>query len=74
MVKKTDRTPVTGDVIAVSLPELMAKLNCGRCTAEKVAAAAGARIKLGRRTLYHVGKIESYLLDQAESQADGKGA
>lgn len=73
-MKQRKRTPVTGDVIAVSLPELMAKLNCGRCTAEKVAAAAGARIKLGRRTLYHVGKIESYLLNQAENQADGKGA
>ena len=61
MVKQTDRAPVTGDAITIALPELMAKLNCGRCTAEKVAAAAGAKIKIGRRTLYHVGKIENYL-------------
>ena len=61
MVKQIDRTPSTGDALAIALPELMAKLSCGRCTAEKVAAAAGAKIKIGRRTLYHVGKIEKYL-------------
>ena len=61
MVKQIDRAPATGDALVIALPELMAKLSCGRCTAEKVAAAAGAKIKIGRRTLYHVGKIENYL-------------
>ncbi len=65
MLKQTERKPETGEAIAIALPELMAKLNCGRCTAEKIAAAAGARIKIGKRTLYHVGKIETYLSDIA---------
>ena len=69
MVKQTDRAPVTGDVIAISLPELMAKLNCGRFTAEKIATAAGAKIKVGRRTLYHVGKIEEYLTRLSNEQS-----
>ena len=68
MVKQIDRAPATGDALVIALPELMAKLSCGRCTAEKVAAAAGAKIKIGRRTLYHVGKIEAYLDQLAEQQ------
>lgn len=63
-----ERKPETGGAITVGLPELMARLNSGRQTAEKVAAAAGARIKIGRRTLYHVGKIEAYLDQLAEQQ------
>jgi len=63
-----ERKPETGGAITVQLPELMARLNTGRKTAEKVAIAAGARIKIGRRTLYHVGKIEAYLDQLAEKQ------
>ncbi len=69
MRQKVDRMPETGGAITIGLPELMARLNSGRQTAEKVAAAAGAKIKIGRRTLYHVGKIERYL-DQLADQQD----
>lgn len=69
MNKQTDRAPIAGEVLAVGMPELMAKLNCGRCTAEKIAAEAGAKIKIGRRTLYHVGKIEKYLETLTEKGA-----
>ena len=69
MVKQIDRAPTTGGALVIALPELMAKLSCGRCTAEKVAAAAGAKIKIGRRTLYHVGKIEKYLDTLADQGA-----
>ena len=48
----------------------MARLNSGRQTAETVAAAAGAKIKVGRRTLYHVGKIEAYL-DKLANEQEG---
>ena len=65
---KDRRTPETGGPITIGLPELMARLNSGRQTAEKVAAAAGAKIKIGRRTLYHVGKIEAYLDQMADEQ------
>lgn len=63
-----ERKPETGGAITVGLPELMARLNTGRRTAENVAVAAGAKIKIGKRTLYHVGKIEAYLEQLAEKQ------
>lgn len=63
-----ERKPETGGAITVGLTELMARLNSGRQTAEKVAGAAGAKIKIGRRTLYHVGKIEAYLDQLADQQ------
>ena len=56
--------------MTIGLPELMARLNSGRRTAETVAAAAGAKIKVGRRTLYHVGKIEAYL-DKLANEQEG---
>ena len=68
MSLKSDRRPETGGAITIGLPELMTRLDSGRWTAEKVAAAAGAKIKIGRRTLYHVGKIEAYLDQLAEQQ------
>lgn len=36
-------------------------LGCGRHSAEKIGAAAGARIVIGRRVLYNRKKIEAYL-------------
>lgn len=63
-----ERRPETGGAMTIGLPELMARLNSGRRTAETVAAAAGAKIKVGRRTLYHVGKIEAYLDRLADEQ------
>ena len=68
MYHMKERKPETGDTIAIGLPELMARLNSGRRVAENVAAAAGAKIKIGRRTLYHVGKIEAYLDKLADEQ------
>ena len=62
------RAPETGAAITVTLPELMARLGTGRKTAEDVAAAAGAKVKIGRRSLYHVGKIEKYLEQLANEQ------
>ena len=63
-----ERKPETGGVITIGLPELMARLNTGRPTAERIAVEAGAKIKIGKRTLYHVGKIEAYLEQLAEKQ------
>lgn len=68
MRHKKANLPQTGEVITIGLPELMARLNSGRQTAETVAAAAGAKIKIGRRTLYNVGKIEAYLNQLADEQ------
>ncbi|MCR5810981.1 MAG: hypothetical protein K6G34_06225 [Lachnospiraceae bacterium] len=63
-----ERKPENGDTITIGLTELMARLNTGRPTAERIAVAAGAKIKIGKRTLYHVGKIESYLEQLADQQ------
>ena len=68
MTEQKRRTPPT-DVIAVTLPELMARLSCGRRTAETIAIAAGAKIKIGHRALYHIGKIEAYLEKAADQGA-----
>lgn len=42
-------------------PELCQMLNCGRETAVKIGMNAGARIKVGRRVLWNVDKIQKYL-------------
>lgn len=54
-----DRLTVT----TVSLKEI---LDCGEETAVKIGTAAGAKLKFGRRTLWHVGRIRSYLDSIAE--------
>lgn len=54
--------------ITVTLQGLQEWLGCGRHSAEKIAQEAGAKIKIGRRTLYHVGKIEKYLEMLANEQ------
>ena len=41
--------------------QLMEMLNCGRSTAEKIANDAGARVKIGKRVLWNVKKIDEHL-------------
>lgn len=47
--------------ITVDLPTLAGMLGVGRTTAERVGKEAKAVIKIGRRTLYNVAKIENYM-------------
>ncbi len=47
--------------VAVDIAGLMDMLSVGRNTAMKIAEAAGATIKIGRRRLYNVSKIQSYM-------------
>lgn len=47
--------------MATDLPGLRAMLTCGRTTAERIAKAAGAEIKIGGRRLYNVEKVRRYL-------------
>lgn len=54
------------DMIAVSPETLAGMLNCGRATAVKIGTDAGAKIQIGRRTLYKVSIIEKYLEAIAE--------
>ena len=43
------------------LRTLAGMLNCGRATAVKIGTDAGAKIQIGRRTLYKVSIVEKYL-------------
>ena len=47
--------------LAVSADTLAAMLDCGRPTAVKIGEESGARVRIGRRTLYKVSAVESYL-------------
>lgn len=47
--------------LTVNADTLAGMLNCGRATAVKIGTDAGARICIGRRTLYKVSLIERYL-------------
>lgn len=57
----TSRNEATNSKLTATLPELMAMLGVGRQTAEQIANASGASIKVGRRRLFIVPKIEAYL-------------
>lgn len=50
--------------------ELQAYLNMGRTGAERVAAAAGAVIKIGGRTLYDRSKIDGWIDAEYHRQQD----
>lgn len=51
----------TSKKITVDLPTLAGMLGVGKFTAQKVGKEARAVIKVGRRTLYNVAKIENYM-------------
>ena len=54
--KRAENEPITVDI-----ERLAAMLSCGKDTARKIGEDAGARIVIGRRVLYSVRKIESYI-------------
>lgn len=49
------------EFITVNADTLAGMLNCGKATAVKIGVNAGARIQIGRRTLYNVSVIKKYL-------------
>lgn len=49
--------------VTVNTKTLQGMLNCGRETAVKIGTEANARIKIGRRVLWDVGKIKEYVKD-----------
>lgn len=56
-LKKNNEAPF----ITVNADTLASMLDCGRATAVKVGTDAGAKIQVGRRTLYKVSIVEKYL-------------
>lgn len=67
MNKTADRTSTAAGIrdnlgkICVNMETLTALLDCGRPTAEQIAIQSGAKIKIGRRSLYNVEKIKNYI-------------
>lgn len=52
--------------IALDMRGIKAKLSCGSKTAERIGREAGAIIRIGRRKLFMVQKIEDYMNKHAE--------
>ncbi len=49
------------NLLTANAETLAGMLDCGRATAVKIGTDAGAKIQIGRRTLYNVSIIEKYL-------------
>lgn len=67
------RKTITSDnsiKIAVPTKELQSMLCCGRDTATKIGTEAKARIKIGKRVLWNVSKIQEYLNQISEEQTE----
>ena len=61
MRKTLERDKETKNNLTVNADTLAGMLDCGRATAVKIGIDAGARIQIGRRTLYKISIIEKYL-------------
>lgn len=59
MKKTLDRD--NKEFITVNADTLAGMLDCGRATAVKIGTDAGAKIQIGRRTLYKVSIVNKYL-------------
>ncbi len=59
-MKKT-LTRINKEFLTVNAETLAGMLDCGRATAVKVGTDAGAKIQIGRRTLYKVSVVNKYL-------------
>ncbi len=59
-MKKT-LTRINKEFLTVNAETLAGMLDCGRATAVKIGTDAGAKIQIGRRTLYKVSVVNKYL-------------
>ncbi len=51
----------TKNPICISRTDLPLMLGCGQMTADKISIAAGARIKVGKRVIINLEKVQNYL-------------
>lgn len=58
---KQDQFIECKDRLAITTERLQGVLDCGRLTAVEIGTLAKARIEVGRRVLWNVGKIQKYL-------------
>lgn len=60
-MRKTRAEMCNDSTICVSREALPQLLGCGQATADKLARAAGARIKVGKRILIKIDTLNAYL-------------
>lgn len=72
-MRKT-KTAETNNKVSVNADTLAKILDCGRPTAMKIGAAAGARFQIGKRVLYKLDKIEKYLDELANQEVTKENA
>ncbi len=66
MRKTTERTEESRQILCVNRTELPQLLGCGQATADRLSIDAGARIKIGKRVLIKLDKLNRYLETIAE--------
>ena len=69
-MRATNKIESMADKKTVDTVELQTMLSSGRKTAVEIGTAAQARVQVGRRVLWNVGKIQKYL-DAISEQEDG---
>lgn len=60
-MRTTQKSEMGISQVAVTTENLQSILDCGRPTAVEIGTLAKARIEVGRRVLWSVGKIQKYL-------------
>lgn len=60
-MRKTVEREETIQTLCVNRTELPKLLGCGQATADRLSIDAGARIKIGKRVLVKLDKLNSYL-------------
>lgn len=63
---RTRQHIATENTILVDTVALAQILSCGRDTAIKIGTAAGARIKVGKRVLWHLATVQDYVAEEAQ--------
>lgn len=61
MNKTANKSVHLSERITANTDTLAECLDCGKNTAVKIGEAAGAKIQIGKRVLWNVGKVQSYL-------------
>lgn len=65
-MRKTTEFSMEQMTICIPRDKLPQLLGCGQSTADRIAMDAGARIKVGKRVLIKLDKLQRYLDNQAE--------
>lgn len=60
-MEKTRQYKITENTILVDTFKLREVLNSGRATAVKIGKNAGAEVRIGRRVLWNLSKIQEYI-------------